>query len=126
MRTMGVTKFVSVIICLLTVGALFLHAENPAPPDIEQTHAFLVKLKSGKTTRSLADDDWQMTPLTSEAQTRSEAVPSGNWWYLSEQSREALELNRPLAPKTGTARMTYILETRPRAAVGRVVTRERR
>jgi hypothetical protein len=84
---MRVTDYLAVIGCLLGAGTAFLNAENPGSPDIEQAHAFLVKLKSGKTSRSVVDDDWQMAPLANEAQTRGEAAPSANWWYLSHRSR---------------------------------------
>jgi hypothetical protein len=70
---------------VLIVGSVLVHGQNSAPSDIEQTHAFLVKLKSSTTSRTGADDDWQMTPLASEAQTRGEAASSGNWWYLSQR-----------------------------------------
>lgn len=70
------------------VGLILLFAQpffgqDAKLDDIEPTRAFLVKLRTGSTTRAGVDDSWQFTPLVSETQTRGEATPVGNWWYLA-------------------------------------------
>ena len=82
---MGLTNYVLTlaVVVLLYLGQVVL-AQGPGNKDIEETGAFLVKLQPGeKSTRADVSDDWQFTPLISEAQTRGEATPLGNWWYLS-------------------------------------------
>jgi hypothetical protein len=67
-----------------------LDAQNAVADDIEHTRAFLVKLKPGSaSTRAAVDDDWQLTPLVTEAQTRGNSTAVGNWWYLAPRSRAA-------------------------------------
>src|SRR6267154_2876114 len=89
MNTKKLSMVVTVLATCICLGQP-LRADDAGRDDIEHTRAFLVKLKPGSaSTRAAVDDDWQFSPLVSEAQTRGESTPVGNWWYLAPRTRAA-------------------------------------
>ena len=76
---MNITERAALLFCSALLTGQSILAQNPTIDRIENTGAFLVKLKPQVATRAVVQDEWDLTPLVSEAQTRGEGTPVGNW-----------------------------------------------
>jgi subtilisin family serine protease len=54
--------------------------------DVRNTGAFLVKLRPDAVPKSLAADQWELSPLLSERVNRDESTSGRQWWYLALRS----------------------------------------
>jgi Subtilase family len=84
---MNIIKRPALLFCSGLLAGQSILAQNPTIDRIENTGAFLVKLKPQVATRAVVQDEWDLTPLVSDAQTRGEVTPVGNWWYLEPRSK---------------------------------------